>query len=213
LKVTGGHEMILPAMSKSEIIKRVGGYFPQFEKAVRKGFESHPRSYSDTAEVHSKRTQANLRHDHMMRAASETLPRKAFRRIHVGNRDLFSYLGEILVQFKKFNRKVMTSNYPTPQADRFDQFGEIGGLPGLLFPLPLVTVGYVAREGHGLEGIFITRIVNHRPEWVERLDKNDEDEQQPPIISILPNDPTTPTPSRIRRIPRRTPPATGSTES
>jgi hypothetical protein len=200
-------------MSKSEIIKRIGGYFPHFEKAVRKGLESHHRLYSDTAEVHSKRTQSNLRYDHMIRAASETLPKKEFRLIQVGNRNVFSFRGEILVQFKKFNGKVMTSNYPTPQADQFDMLGEIGGLPGLLFPLPLISVGYVGREGHGLEGIFMTRIVNHRPEWVERLDKNDEDEQQPPIISILPNDPKTPPPSRIRRITRRNPPATGSTES
>lgn len=200
-------------MSKSEIIKRIGGYFPLFEKAVRKGFESHHRLYRDTAEVHSKRTQSNLRYDHTIRSASEILPKKEFRLIKMGKRTLFSFLGEMLVQFKKFDGNIMTSNVSTAQADQFDLLGEVGGLPGLLFPLPLITVGYVAREGHGLEGIFMTRIINHRPAWVERLDRNKDDEQQPPIISILPNDPITPKPSRIRRTPRRIPPATGSTES
>jgi hypothetical protein len=199
-------------MSQSNITNRVGGYFPLIEKVVRKGFESLHRLYSDTAEVHSRRTQSNLRHDHMIRAGVELFPKRHFRLVRVGNRDMFLCRG-ILLQLKKFDRRVMTSNYPTSQADLFDQFGEIeNALPGLCEPIPLISAGYVAREGHGLEGIFITQIVNHRPAWVIRLDE--EDEQQQPIISILsPNDPISPTPSRIRRTSRRIPPAAGSTES
>lgn len=196
-------------MLKSQVINSIGDHFPLFEKVVRKGFESHHRLYRDTAEVHSKRTQSNLRYDHMIRAALEELPRRLFRLIRAGKRTLFSYRGELLIQFKKLNRKVMTSNYPTPQAERFDLRGVVDGFPGLCEPLPLISIGYVAREGHGLEGIFITQIINHRPSWVERLD--DGDKQQPDIISILPNDDTAKTQrSRVRRNIRHISTDTGS---
>jgi hypothetical protein len=198
-------------MHKSQVINSIGDHFPAFEKVVRNGFESHHRLYSETAEVHTKRTQANLRYDHMIREATKILPKRLFRLIRAGKRTLFSFRGELLIQFKMLNRKVTTSNYPTPQAERFDKTGEVDGLPGILKPIPLISIGYVARSGFGLEGIFITQIVNHRPSWVHRLDSANE--QQTSITSILANDEPATQPSRVRRIHRRAAPDSGSTAS
>lgn len=204
---------IAVVMSKSQIINHIGGYLPLLARVVRNGFTAIDRQYSETTEVHSNRTRASIRHDHMVRAALEMLPREVFRLVRVGQRNLFSYRGILLLQFKKLKPSLTTSNYPTHQAELFNVVGEIAGLPGIGDPMPLLSVGYVARPAHGLEGIYMSHIVNRQPAWVERLD-DDSDEQQPPIISILsPNDPITPPPSRIRRPhilrPDRTGPAEG----
>src|ERR1041385_7401284 len=108
-------------MSKSEFINRIGDHCPLLAKVVRLGFESIERHYGDTAELHTKRTTANLRHDHMIRTAEEILPRQDFHQINTGRRRLFSFRDNILLQFKKLTRKFMTSNYPTQQADFFDK--------------------------------------------------------------------------------------------
>jgi hypothetical protein len=189
-------------MSKSEFINRIGDHFPLLAKVVRTGFESIERHYSDTAELHTKRTTANLRHDHMIRTAMEILPKQDFHPIYTGRRRLFSFRDNLLLQFKKLTRKFMTSNYPTKQADFFDKLGMVPSpsLPSIEDSLPLVSVGYIAKDAHGLEGIFITRIVNHKPEWVHRIDDEPKEGQQPPVISILPpNDSITTKRSRIRR--------------
>jgi hypothetical protein len=194
--------ILLSVMSKSEIINRIGDHLSLLAKVVRTGFESIEHHYSDTAEVHTKRTTANLRYDHMIRTAKEILPKKDFHPIRAGRRSLFSFRDKILVQFKKLKRNLMTSNYPTKQADFFDKLGMVPSpsLPGIEESLPLISVGYVAKDAHGLEGIFITRVVNHKPEWAQRIDDEPTEEQQPPIISILPpNDPVAPKRSRIRR--------------
>jgi len=195
--------MLGSVMSKSDILTALGIFLRPLAKVVRNGYECIDRHYPETAEIHTRRTTANLRHDHMIRSAMEILPQKDFHPIRAGRRSLFSFRDKFLLQFKKMKPNLTTSNYPTKQADFFDKLGEVPNptpnLPGIGDALPLINVGYVTKDAHGLAGIFITRVVNHKPEWVHRLD-DEADEQQPtPIISILPNDPTSPTRSRIRR--------------
>jgi hypothetical protein len=194
-------------MSKSEILQQLGIYRSYLARVVRNGFESIERQYPETAEVHTKRTTANLRHDHMIRAALEILPKEDFHPIRAAQRSLFSFRDKFLLQFKKMKPNLTTSNYPTQQADFFDKLGEIPnpnpGLPGIGEPLPLISVGYVAKDAHGLAGIFITRVINHKPAWAEKIDDDTDEKQQPTITSILPHVPIAPKRSRIRRT-RRT---------
>jgi hypothetical protein len=196
--------MLVSVMSKSDILTALGTFLRPLGRVVRNGFESIERHYSETAELHTKRTTANLRYDHMIRCAMEILPSKDFHPVRAGRRSLFSFRDKFLLQFKKMKPNLTTSNYPTRQADFFDKLGEVPNpnptLPGIGDSLPLISVGYVSKDAHGLAGIFITRVVNHRPEWVHRIDDDTSEQQTAPITSILPpNDPITPKRSRIRR--------------
>ncbi len=192
-------------MSKSQILTALGTYRSYLARVVRQGFDSIDRDYSATAEVHTRRTTANIRHDQMIRAAHEILPKKDFHSIHAVRRSLFSFKDKFLIQFKKLKPNLTTSNFPTKQADFFDKLGEVPNpnpaLPGIGDSLPLVTVGYVPKDAHGLVGIFITHVVNHKPEWVERIDDADADgKEEASISSILPpNGSITAKRSRIRR--------------
>ncbi len=187
-------------MLKSTFLKQIGDYSATLADVVRNAVESYPAVYQSTTDVHSKRTQANLVHDHMVRSAMERLPSSAFKFIRARQRNLFSFRDKFLIQFKKLNRNLRSSNYPTRQAELFDQLGGVEGLPGMEVNIPLLTVGYVARPFlSGIEGIFVTQTKDHSPLWIHRLD--DEEDQQAQIISIL--KPTTPSThvrkTRIRR--------------
>ena len=65
-------------MSKSEILNHIGDHLPKLAAAVRNGYNAIDRHYGETTEVHTTRTRANIRHDHMVRAALEVLPRRLF---------------------------------------------------------------------------------------------------------------------------------------
>ena len=151
----------------------------------------------------------------MVRAGLEILPKPDFHLIRMGQRNFFSFRDLLLLQFKKLKHNLTTSNSPTHQSELFDLIGEVSGLPGIEESIPLLSAGYVARPIYGLEGIFITRIVNREPEWFHRID--DENDQSSRITSILPPyDPNISQqvqPSRIRRDPNRGLPDTGTGQS
>lgn len=193
-------------MSKSSFNKAIGDYRAALARVVRKGFDEYFEVYSPYSAAHSKRTRASLIHDLMIKHAKKELPEKEFRYIVVDEREIFNFLGEFLIQFKKLKDSLVGSNYPTTQALLFEEEGEVDGLPGIATKLPLITVGYVPRQYFsGIEAIFATQTVEHRPQWVERL--TDEEDGQLPISSILtppPHDPQSQIQkSRIRRKDKR----------
>lgn len=176
-------------MSKSSFNSAIGNYRAVLARVVRNAFNDYFEIYSAQAADHSKCTRASLIHDLMIKHAKKLLPEKVFRYIVIGDREVFNFCSEFLIQFKKLKRSMLGSNYPTHQALMFSEDGEIDvGLPGIGGSLPLITIGYVPRQYFsGIEGIFATQTVEHRPQWVERL--SEEEERQLPISSILkPND-------------------------
>jgi hypothetical protein len=171
-------------VSKSSFKTAIGDYRAALARVVRKGFEEYFEVYGAHAACHSKRSRASLIHDLMIKHAKKELPEKEFHYIVMDEREIFSFRGEFLIQFKKLKHSMVGSNYPTAQALLFEEDGEIEGLPGIATKLPLITVGYVPRQYFsGIEGIFATQTVEHRPQWVDRL--TDEEDGQLPISSIL----------------------------
>jgi hypothetical protein len=186
-------------MLKTTFKNLIGGYSTLLADVVRSGVLTYPSVYSDNADVHCPRTQANIVYDHIVRSAVAKLPSSDFHMVRAKQRILFNFRDCCLIQFKKLRRNLKFSNFQTRQAELFERLGEIEGLPGLSVTIPLVTVGYVPKPFlAGIEGIFATFTQNHKPIWVDRLD--DIEEPQNTIISILPNDPTPkPKKTRIRR--------------
>lgn len=185
-------------MNKDKFLELAGDHLPALRDVVYRSVTSYPEKYLDTLEIHSKRTQACLIYDHMIRTAKEILPQSHFVLVDVNQRKLFNYKDMLLLQFKKLNESLRTSNAFSHQNELFEQYGEVEGLFGPCI-LPLITVGYIPKPFlAGVEGVFVTRTVGHAPAWTHRIDGEDD---LPAISSILQQSPTPQhgRKSRIRR--------------
>src|SRR5258708_30554249 len=149
-------------MDKSSFLSQIGDHAGTLARVVQNGVLTYPTSYNETLDVHSKRTQASLMHDHIVQQARTLLPAPDFHWIFSGQRNLFSFRDKFLIHFKKLRRNLTTSNYPTSQAEFLDRLGGINCLPGIDAVLPLLSVGYIMKPClAGIEGVFVTQIQNH----------------------------------------------------
>lgn len=182
-----------------EFLQAVGQDLGLCADVVRSGFDAYYARHSQTAVSHSKRSRASLIHDYMVEFAVKTLPYPRFRLVTSRQRNLFNVEDKILIQFRKLNPELKPSNIQTQQAELFDMFGEVDGLPGISSRLPLITVGYLPKPYFsGIEGIFATHVKSKKPDWILRLDDGQSANQleTSPIIPV-PDEPSATTPSRI----------------
>jgi hypothetical protein len=158
-------------MTQREFIEQVGEHGPSLKDVVTAGFRAYHSQYEKNLPIHSTVARAALIHDHIVDEAKRVLSPLGFHFVRSGQRDWFNFGDRVLLQFKKLGRDCRPQNYPTVTAVLFEETGEAPSLPGILGSLPLITVGYIPkRYFEGIEGVFATRVVRRRPDWVCRLD-------------------------------------------
>jgi hypothetical protein len=185
---------------KSEFERAIGSHLGLLARVVNEGVQVYDERYIETAPAHSKRSKASLIHDHMIEWADRLLPAE-FRRVDSQQRVLYNYRDLLLIQFNKLEHDIRrASRNNSHQALLFDEVGEVMGLPGIPAALPLVTVGYVAKEGDiGLEAIYVARIVESSPLWILRLG-DDHGGDGTILPTPMPHDPRPAKPTtRIKR--------------
>lgn len=93
----------------------------------------------------SRRTRANILNDAMIDRAKANFPGGVAMRHH-RNLLLLQFAGtaDVLINFKKLNRRGRPSNYPTPNALLFQQAQQLPGLPDEI----RLTLGYDFDETH-----------------------------------------------------------------
>jgi hypothetical protein len=166
------------------------------------------RSYStDQLVVNSRRTRASSVSDLMQMGARANLP-PGMVHVKVKGLSLFAIGGEAVLRFKKLRSSLLTSNYPTQQALRFDGQRAVLGVGrraagrqlSLSFSEPVhLNCGYVLnRTETAIEAMYVTcTAARGRLSWTIDLAKLAGAQ---PVPVITPKSPTLPPapPVRVR---------------
>lgn len=120
------------------------------------GFEMYPQEYSRVADAHHPRTRACIIHDHINDLAKRSLAScDGVYHSFSNERHLYAIDQKYLINFKKLDEQLLSSNYPTFTAQGF-QSGE--DLPGIPSGLTRVTVGYVPHADFtAINGIYAVK--------------------------------------------------------
>jgi hypothetical protein len=178
-------------------------YRPTLYHDIRDGVMDYIALYSSMAHVHTPRTKANIRRDHVVariKASFEPGPNIAFI-----DRDdglfLFVIYNSVLnqslaIRFKKLDRTLHASNIRTTQAEMFDDQDEQLEFPEMPPRPTYVNAGYrLNKIGTAAEKVYITCPNGSRGfSWIIRLD---EETTIQPMVT-LPSRPITGVPATSR---------------
>jgi hypothetical protein len=134
--------------------KQLTPYFPALHEAILTGFRYCQRRHAEDASTHTPRTRASLSNDWIVEHAKRKLTPLGVRVFKMAGRILFEIDGIAIIHFKKLNRKLLSSNYPTLFARQFVGQQELPGIPSAL---PRLIAGFVpTRDWIGIDGIYVT---------------------------------------------------------
>jgi len=106
-------------------------YFTAIKEAIQAGFTYYHRRYADESHRHHARTRATLINDHIVDFANRNLARfPGVKHLSMFGRKLFQVDDQLLLHFKKLDRRRLPSNYPTLFALDFIKQKQLE-LPGL----------------------------------------------------------------------------------
>jgi hypothetical protein len=155
-------------------------YRPTLYRDIRDGVMDYFTLYSSSAHIHSPRTKANIRRDHVVariKASFEAGPNIAF----IDREDglfLFVTYNSILnqslaIRFKKLDPALHASNIPTMQAAMFDDQDQQLEFPEMPPRPTFVNAGYTLNKiGTAAEKVYITCPNGPRSlSWIIRLDE------------------------------------------
>jgi hypothetical protein len=144
-------------LNQAQAQKLLEPYFTAIKEAIMAGFKYYHRRYADESHRHHARSRANLVNDHIVDFANRNLAKfPGVKHLSVFGRKLFQVHDEILLHFKKLDRRKLPSNYPTLFALDFMKQKQLE-LPGLPATLPRLIAGFVpSKDWARVEGVFIT---------------------------------------------------------
>jgi len=189
-------------ISKSDGEFIVDPYRRQLTQCIRGGVVDDYEWYTEKAYVHTLRTKANIRRDHVVTRIMEAfhgLPNTGLIEKNDGLFLLVLYspiINQTLaIRFKKLDNTLKAANIPTQQAEMFDD----------QFPLPEVppkatyaNAGYTLNQiGTDVDGVYIT--CPNGPNdfyWIISIDEG-ESVQPVELLPTLPQEPILP-PRRVR---------------
>lgn len=129
-------------------------HFKTIEGVIRDGFDYYHSRYADECFQHTTRSRASLINDHIVQHALQRLVPAGAHPVRLMQRRLFDFGGQFLLHFKKLNRQMMTSNYPTLFAMEFNRQYDLPGLPATL---PRLVAGYIPLpDWSGIESVCVT---------------------------------------------------------
>lgn len=142
----------------------LGPYHGQLLGCVDEGWKQYSETLPFRLPLISPRGQANAVHEFMAEEARRRLG--ALDGVHIDestdNRFLINVRNRLLLRFKKLDKKLRTSNYPTQTALDFDAQREIDGLP----ECARLTIGYqLDRMRRNILGTYVVFGVSREPEW------------------------------------------------
>lgn len=147
-------------------------------EAVESGFYEYITDYSRVSFKHHPRTRASIIHDHICDHAKCHLAGLGdVQYLPIGERNLFEVDGKMLINFKKLDEQLRSSNYPTQTAMNFVDQTELNGIPA---SLPRITVGYVPKSDFtSISGVYAVKYgLEAEVEWeldiISTLDHGEE---------------------------------------
>ena len=171
---------------------------PDLLGVVLSGFGIYQREYYQNADVHSRTSISNLRHDHLIDCARKKLSSSRFRFIKIGGRKMFDFQGKILIQFKKLKHCLRPSNIRTGQSVQIEMNGQMT-LLGFDQPIPILTIGYVPdKTNTDVAGVFVTYSDQHQ-HWAHKI-SDDGQSLLPNRTPIYPTKPTNESNHQKRRV-------------
>jgi len=137
--------------------------YPLLERIVREGFKDYFAECRDALFKHTSRTRSTAVNDDIVALASQILPGLGFIERSVKGRRLFEFGDKFILHFKKLDRRMRHSNYPTLFALEFDKQAEI---PGIIASTPRLIVGYVLNQFKTeIESVHITCPAGKGVDW------------------------------------------------
>jgi len=186
-------------MNQSHAESILRDYYQELRDIVLDGFGEYAQDYAHVSYKHHARTRATTIHDHIFALAKERLSKhSAFHQIPTTIRNLFDVAGILVIQFKKLNRNLRTSNILTQLTLAFNNQREVH-LPGIPPTLPRLALGYVPkRDWTEVDGVYLTYSVGRTLLWY--IDITQAGEQ---TAAFPQNLPITPTPTDAHAAPER----------
>jgi hypothetical protein len=180
----------------AKLLKTIQPYVGPIREAILGGFRYRHQRYAEELVNHSTRTRACLTNDLIVEHAKRALLPLGVRVFKVHNRVLFELPGGIIIHFKKLDKQLQTSNYPTLFSEQFYKQDDLPGIPKLL----RLVAGFTTKDWVGIDGIYITLPSGTEIEWSMSLDMEPENLIQPiPTPQEKPNA----QPRRTKRVRRK----------
>lgn len=139
-------------------------YHPRLLQCFDEGWKRYDDTIPRRLPLISSRGQANAYHEFLVEEVRTRLGGLEGILIDESkdNRFLVYVQQQLLLRFKKLDRKLRTSNYPTPTSVAFDAQEEIEGLPECC----RLTVGYqFDRMRRGLKSVYVLYAKGREPLW------------------------------------------------
>lgn len=142
-------------LTQAKAQELLGPYLPAIKEIILAGFNYYHRRYADECHKHQARSRANLVNDHIVAFANDKLSRMSgVRHLSVFGRKLFQIRDQLVLHFKKLDRRKIASNYPTLFALDFNKQLELPGLPATL---PRLIAGFVpSSDWTRIEAVYVT---------------------------------------------------------
>lgn len=144
--------------------------------SIHQGFHEYATDYSKNADKHETRTVRMIINDHIADAVKQEFVESRLIHQRVKGRNLFIYDDKVILNFKKFDENLLSSNFPTKSAKAYNNQEELEGIPA---NLPRVELGYIPDPaGASILGIFAVKRMGKKIDWNVDLSDHDEPKQR-----------------------------------
>jgi hypothetical protein len=146
----------------------------RLHQTVQRAWTSYEDAAAQRSGIHA-RWRTTTMHQCMTEHARELFDGIAGVSVVDGERFLLNVGDKLLVQFKKLDADLLTSNYPTPTARKFDHQEPVASLPSP--KLPRVTLGYQPKRDWTtvLAITLVHRVGKSEPHWFYDLEASSEE--------------------------------------
>lgn len=151
-------------MDRKSTIDRVGPYMQKLKDSIYHAWDDYHNNYAKISHIFHPRTRASLMRDHIIAKIVENFDKEEGVRVIERNNGLFLLvIKDLVLRFKKLDKKKRSSNIMTKQAECYAKQLII---PNFEFVTANLNAGYTPNETWTeIDGVFITKPDGNGISW------------------------------------------------